>query len=189
MPITCVSIHHIVNNLARHTICCIRIARNIQSYLSDSKHPQYRCFLAPNTSMTCTLGTIKNPKSTRERVPQPRGKFKNRKSSSYATLAACHQKAAATADKMESSGTHQAQPNETPVQPAPAKAASTPKTLRMIGHRSPDQLQFQPPAQRRQRVQPPAEASPRIFPAMSTTRPSGFPVRPIRVLPAGSALN
>jgi hypothetical protein len=31
------------------------------------------------------------------------------------------------------------------VQPAPAKAASDPKTLRMIGHRSPDQLQFQPP--------------------------------------------
>ena len=63
MPITCISIHHIVNNLARHTICCIRIARTRQSYLSDSKHPQYRCFLAPNTSMTCTLGTIKNPQS------------------------------------------------------------------------------------------------------------------------------
>ena len=77
MPITCVSIHHIVNNLARSTICCIRIARNRQSYLSDSKHPQYRCFLAPNTSMTCTLGTIKNPKSTRERVPQPREKIQN----------------------------------------------------------------------------------------------------------------
>ena len=77
MPITCISIHHIVNNLARHTIYCIRIARTRQSYLSDSKHPQYRCFLAPNTSMTCTLGTIKNPKSTRERVPQPREKIQN----------------------------------------------------------------------------------------------------------------
>ena len=77
MPITCVSIHHIVNNLAKHTICCIQIARTRQSYLSDSKHPHYRCFLAPNTSMTCTLGTIKNPKSTRERVPQPREKIQN----------------------------------------------------------------------------------------------------------------
>ena len=28
-----------------------------------SKQPQYTCFLAPNTSMTCPLGTIKNPKS------------------------------------------------------------------------------------------------------------------------------
>jgi len=90
---------------------------------------------------------------------------------------------------MESSGTIQADPSETPVQPAPAKAASNPSGLRMTRDRSPDQLQFQPPAHERQRVQPPAEASPRIFPAMGTTRPSGFPVRPIRVLPAGSALN
>ena len=94
---------------------------------------------------------------------------KNPKPSSYAIFATCHQKVAATADKMESSGTHQAQPNETPVQPAPAKAASTPNTLRMACDWSPDQLQFQPPAHGRQRVQPPAEASPRIFPAMGTT--------------------
>ena len=60
-----------------HTIYCIRIASTRQSYLSDSKHPQYRCFLAPNTSMTCTPGIIKNPKSTRERVPQARGKIQN----------------------------------------------------------------------------------------------------------------
>ena len=118
-----------------------------------------------------------------------KSKIKNWKSSFYATLATCHQKVAATADKMESSGTHQAHPNETPVQPAPAKAASTPNTLRMACDWSPDQLQFQPPAQRRQRVQPPAEASPRIFPAMGATRTGGFPVCPIRVLPAGSALN
>ena len=118
-----------------------------------------------------------------------KSKFKNRESSSYANLAACHQKAAANAAKIESSGSNQAHPRATPVQPAPAKAASDPKTLRMIGHRSPDQLQFQPPAQRRQRVQPPAKASPRIFPAMGATRTDGFPVRPIRVLPAGSALN
>ena len=118
-----------------------------------------------------------------------KSKIKNRKSSFYAIFATCHQNVAATADKMESSGTHQAQPNETPVQPAPAKAASTPNTLRMTCDWSPDQLQFQPPAQRRQRVQPPAKASPRIFPAMGATRTDGFPVRPIRVLPAGSALN
>ena len=135
------------------------------------------------------LPHLDNPKSTRERVPQPRGKFKNRKSSSYANLAACHQKAAANAAKIESSGSNQAHPRATPVQPAPAKAASDPKTLRMIGHRSPDQLQFQPPAQRRQRVQPTVNRSSGYFPAMGARRPGGFPVRPIRVLPAGSALN
>jgi len=90
---------------------------------------------------------------------------------------------------MESSGTIQADPSETPVQPAPAKAASNPSGLRMTRDRSPDQLQFQPPAHERQRVQPPAEGSLRVFTAMGTTRPGGFPVRPIRVLPAGSALN
>jgi hypothetical protein len=115
--------------------------------------------------------------------------IQDRKSPIYAIFATCHQKVAATADKMESSGTHQAQPNETPVQPAPAKAASTPNTLRMACDWSPDQLQFQPPAHGRQRVQPPAKASPRIFSAMGATRTDGFPVRPIRVLPAGSALN
>ena len=189
MPITCISINHIANNLARHTIYCIRIAITRQSYLSDSKQPQYRCFLAPNTSTSCPIGIIQNPRGT---CPANAGENLTSTPPSlplYATLAACHQKVAATADKMESSGTHQAQPNETPVQPAPAKAASTPNTLRMACDWSPDQLQFQPPAQGRQRVQPPAEASPRIFPAMGTTRPSGFPVRPIRVLPAGSALN
>ena len=90
---------------------------------------------------------------------------------------------------MESSGTHQAHPNETPVQPAPAKAAKTPNTLRMACDWFPDQLQFQPPAHGRQRVQPPAEGSPRGFPAMGATRTDGLPIRPIRVLPAGSALN
>jgi len=123
----------------------------------------------------------------------PRGNQKsttqNRKSPIYAIFATCHQNVAATADKMESSGTHQAQPSETPVQPAPAKAAKTPNTLRMACDWSPDQLQFQPPAQRRQRVQPLAKASPRIFPAMGATRTDGLPVRPIRVFPAGSALN
>ena len=64
MPITCISIPHIVNNLARHTIYCIRIARTRQSYLSDSKHPQYRCFLAPNTSTSCPIGIIQNPRGT-----------------------------------------------------------------------------------------------------------------------------
>ena len=62
MPITCISIHHIVNNLARNTIYCIRIARTRQSYLSDSKHPQYRCFLAPHTSTSCPIGIIQNPR-------------------------------------------------------------------------------------------------------------------------------
>jgi hypothetical protein len=125
--------------------------------------------------------------------PHPRdnqkSKIKNGKFSFYAIFATCHQKAAATADKMESSGTHQAQPNETPVQPAPAKAASTPNTLRMGCDWSPDQLQFQPPSQGHQRVQPPAEGSSCDFPTMGATRTGGFPVRPIRVLPAGSALN
>ena len=64
MPITCISIHHIVNNLAIHTIYCIRIASTRQSYLSDSKHPQYRCFLAPNTSTSCPIGIIQNPRGT-----------------------------------------------------------------------------------------------------------------------------
>jgi len=118
-----------------------------------------------------------------------KSKIKNWKSSFYATLATCHQKVAATADKMESSGTHQAQTNETPVQPAPAKAASTPNTLRMSCDWSPDQLQFQAPAHGRQRVQPTVNRSSGYFPAMGTTRTGGFPVRPIRVLPAGSALN
>jgi len=68
---------------------------------------------------------------------------------SYADRATCHQKAAATAAKMESSGTIQADPSETPVQPAPAKAASNPSGLRMTRDWSPDQLQFQPPPQRR----------------------------------------
>ena len=170
MPITSISIHHIVNNLARHTIYCIRIARTRQSYLSDSKHPQYRCFLAPHTSTSCPIGIIQNPRVSVSR--NRGGKFNLPPHTSlpfYAIFATCHQKVAATADKMESSGTHQAQPNETPVQPAPAKAASTPNTLRMACDWSPDQLQFQPPAHGRQRVHPPAEASPRIFPAMGTT--------------------
>ena len=63
MQVTCISIHHIANNLPYYTICCIRISGIEHCYLSDSKHPQYACFLAPNTSMTCTLGTIKNPQS------------------------------------------------------------------------------------------------------------------------------
>jgi len=124
--------------------------------------------------MTFNLGTTKNPKSTRERVPQPRGKIQHQTfiPPLYATLATCHQKVAATADKMESSGTHQAQPNETPVQPAPAKAASTPNTLRMACDWSPDQLQFQPPAHGRQRVQPPAEASPVFSPQWAQHEPT-----------------
>ena len=63
MAITCDSIHHIGNNFRYYTICCIRISGIEHPYLSDSKHPQYPCFLAPNTSMPCTPGIIKNPKS------------------------------------------------------------------------------------------------------------------------------
>ena len=63
MPITCASIQHIVNNCPYYTIYCIQIGSAENSYLSHSKHPLYRCFLARNTSMTCTLGTIKNPQS------------------------------------------------------------------------------------------------------------------------------
>ena len=62
----------------------------------------------------------------------------------YADRATCHQKAAATAANRESSGTIHAHPSETPVQLAPAKAASNPSGLRMACDRSPDQLQFKP---------------------------------------------
>jgi hypothetical protein len=50
----------------------------------------------------------------------------------YADRATCHQKAAATADKSESSGTIHAHPSDTPVQLAPAKAASNPSGLRRL---------------------------------------------------------
>jgi hypothetical protein len=88
----------------------------------------------------CTLGLVGS-------TPQPQtarlvGQHPNFES--YADRATCHQKAAATAAKMDSSGTIQADPSETPVQPAPAKAASNPRGLRMTRDRSPDQLQFQP---------------------------------------------
>jgi len=107
----------------------------------------------------------------------------------YATRATCHQNAAETAERMDSSGTAEAQPRQSPVKPAPTRAATKPNGLRMTRDRSPDQLQFQPAPQRRQRVQPPAEGSSRDFPAMGTTRPGGFPVRPVGVLPAGSAMH
>ena len=107
----------------------------------------------------------------------------------YATRATCHQKAAETAERMESSGSAQAHPKQSPVKPAPTRAATKPRGLRMTRYRPPNQLQFQPPAQRRQCIQPPAEGSPRDFPAMGTTRPGGFPVRPVGVFPAGSAMH
>jgi hypothetical protein len=107
----------------------------------------------------------------------------------YATRATCHQNAAETAERTDNSGTAQAHPRQSPVKPAPTRAATKPRGLRMTRDRSPDQLQFQPAAQRRQCVHPPAEGSPRDFPAMGTTRPGGFPVRPVGVFPAGSAMH
>ena len=73
----------------------------------------------------------------------------------HATRATCHQKAAATADKIDSSGTAQAQPKQRPVQPAPASAANNPNGLRMTCPWPPDQIQLQSPSQRGQRLQPP----------------------------------
>ena len=75
--------------------------------------------------------------------PQPRGKIRNQIFIPfYATRATCHQKAAATADKIDSSGTAQAQPKQRPVQLAPANAASNPNGLRMACPWPPDQIQL-----------------------------------------------
>lgn len=52
-----------VNNSLDYTIYCIRIGTTERARLSDLNQYPYRYFLAPNTSMTRTLGTIKNPKS------------------------------------------------------------------------------------------------------------------------------
>jgi len=60
----------------------------------------------------------------------------------YATRATCHQKAAATADKIDSSGTAQAQPKQRPVQLAPANAANKPNGLRMACPWPPNQIQL-----------------------------------------------
>ena len=60
----------------------------------------------------------------------------------HATRATCHQNAAATADKIDSSGTAQAQPKQRPVQLAPANAANNPNGLRMTCPWPPDQIQF-----------------------------------------------
>ncbi|NDI17938.1 MAG: hypothetical protein EBY83_08275, partial [Verrucomicrobia bacterium] len=73
--------------------------------------------------------------------PQPRGKIQNQTFTSFhATLATCHQNAAATADKIDSSGTAQAQPKQRPVQLAPAKAANNPNGLRMTRPWPPNQI-------------------------------------------------
>ena len=107
----------------------------------------------------------------------------------YATRATCHQKAAATADKIDSSGTAQAQPKQRPVQLAPANAANNPKGLRMACPWPPDQIQLQSSPQRGQRLQPPPQISFRSFPAVTTTSSTGLPVRSVRVLPAGSTVH
>jgi len=52
-----------VNNSLDYTIYCIRIGTTERARLSDLNQYPYRYFLAPNTSMTRTLGAIKNPKS------------------------------------------------------------------------------------------------------------------------------
>ena len=130
-----------------------------------------------------------NPKSTRERAPQPRGKIIIHSIPPYATRATCHQNAAATADKIDNSGTAQAQPRQSPVQLAPAKAANNPNGLRMACPWPPDQIQLQSPPQRRQRLQPPAQISFGSFPAGATTSSTGFPVRSVGVLPAGSTVH
>ena len=131
-----------------------------------------------------------NPKSTPERVPQPRGKIQHQTFTSlHATRATCHQKAAATADKIDNSGTAQAQPKQSPVQLAPAKAANKPNGLRMACPWPPDQIQLQSPPQRRQRFQPSAQISFRFFPAVTTTSSTGLPVRSVCVLPAGSTVH
>ena len=98
-----------------------------------------------------------NSTSTRERVPQPRGKIQHPlHPPPHAARATCHQKAAATADKIDSSGTAQAQPRQRPVQPAPASAANNPNGLRMTCPWPPNQIQLQSPSERGQRLQPPA---------------------------------
>ncbi len=126
----------------------------------------------------------------RERVPQPRGKIQNQTFHPlHATRATCHQKAAATADKIDNSGTAQAQPKQSPVQLAPANAANNPNGLRMACPWPPDQIQLQSPPQRGQRLQPPPQVSFRSFPAVTTTSSSGLPVCSVRVLPAGSTVH
>ena len=107
----------------------------------------------------------------------------------HATRATCHQKAAATADKIDSSGTAQAQPKQRPVQLAPANAANNPKGLRMTCPWPPDQIHLQSSPQRGQRLQPPPQISFRSFPAVTTTSSTGLPVRSVRVLPAGSTMH
>ncbi|MFA9196920.1 MAG: hypothetical protein ACEQSM_04830 [Aliarcobacter sp.] len=109
--------------------------------------------------------------------------------SPYATLATCHQNAAATADKIDSSGTAQAQPKQRPVQLAPAKAANNPNGLRMTRPWPPNQIQLQSPPERRQRLQPSPQISFGSFPAVATTSSTGFPVRSVGVLPAGSTVH
>jgi hypothetical protein len=59
----------------------------------------------------------------------------------------------------------------------------------MASHWSPDQLQFQSLPERAQPSQPAPYDSFRRFPAMGTTLLGGFPIRTVRVFPAGSALH
>jgi len=98
-------------------------------------------------------------------------------------LATCHQNPAAAADKRANSGRYQDTPRLSPVNPAPAKAASKANGLRMAGHRPPGQLQFHPLPQRRQGIQPPRHR-PRGFATVRAAPPRRLPVRPVGVLPA-----
>ena len=59
-------------------------------------------------------------------------------------LTTCHQKVAATAERMASSGRYQDTPKLRPVQPMAAQAASRAPGLRMARHWPPSQLQFHP---------------------------------------------
>ena len=104
--------------------------------------PDIKSYFDGSPQRSKPSGLYSLPQSLRSIVTIPYSK-------SYADRATCHQKAAATAAKMESSGTIQADPSETPVQPAPAKAASNPSGLRMTRDWSPDQLQLQAAPQRR----------------------------------------
>ena len=120
-------------------------------------------------------------KSLRSMSPLPNAQLST-------TLTTCHQKPAAIADKMASSGRKLETPRLIPVQPTAAQRAIMAHGLRMAVDRPPCQLQFQSRPESRQSAQPPAEHAPRGLPAMGATFMGRLPVRPVGIFPAVMAM-